>query len=117
MREDRQETEQQVNRDRKEDISRRPDGPNRPLGWVSSHLKKRGWPSLGLAVALMAGIGAIWFATHRERKVALVLARPTPTVTADSTPRPTMAPADPAPTLVPTSTPSTSGDAETAFNR
>jgi tetratricopeptide (TPR) repeat protein len=117
MREDRQETEQQVNRDRPEDISRRPDGPNRPLGWVSSHLKKRGWLALALVVALTAGIGAIWFATHRERKVTQVLARPTPTVTADSTPRPTMAPPDPTPTLVPTATPSTSGDAETAFNR
>jgi serine/threonine protein kinase/Flp pilus assembly protein TadD len=80
--------------------------PNRSPKTAHPPGAKVKWPAaVALAIALMAGIGAIWFTLHREQTVALVA--PTPT------PAPTPAPA-PRPTPTPTST--FVGNAQAAFN-
>ena len=89
-----------------------------------SQLKIRRLALAALAVALITGTGAIWFAAQRQRPVALVAPAPTPISTPAPTPAPTLTPAsvptptqNPPPTDTPTPRPTTDGDAEAAFTR
>src|ERR1700722_9627940 len=78
--------------------------PGRSPKSAHSPQRKIKWPAaVALAMALMAGMGALWFALHREQTVALVATTPTPT---------------PTPTLTPTPTPKSTfvGNAQAAFN-
>jgi tetratricopeptide (TPR) repeat protein len=82
--------------------------PSRSPKSAHSPQRKIKWPAaVALAIALMAGMGAIWFTLHREQTVALVAPTPAPT------PTPT-----PTPTSSPTPAPKSTfvGNAQAAFN-
>ena len=71
----------------------------------SSQAKTKRLPTAAVAIALITGIGAIWFAVQRERSVALVAPASKPNPTPMATPSPTSTPVPlPIPIAIPTPT-------------